>query len=291
MRKMTVKPPLDARLRDAYVSLPAAERRLADVALKRGFELQGFSATEMASQAGVSKATAARFFRRLGYADFAEFRQALRTQGEQYSPFARFGETDPQTNEQDHPLRAHLAADARRLAQWAQTVDSASAEKAVQMLAAARKVWVAGFRHSYVSAFYAQSLLAQVRPDVLGLNDPAGREADWLAAAGPKDVLLAVDFRRRSQRLPALLAGAAAVQLPLLLITDCPASRLDAQAAQVLRCDGLPQSDLFDSYAGAVSLINYLATAVARQRGARAQEQLQRIEQIHVALDDLAPIP
>ena len=59
----------------------------------------------------------------------------------------------------------------------------------------------------------------------------------------------------------------------------------------MLRCDGLPQSDLFDSYAGAVSLINYLATAVARQRGARAQEQLQRIEQIHVALDDLAPIP
>ena len=40
-------------------------RRLADVALKRGFELQGFSATEMASQAGVSKATAARFFRRI----------------------------------------------------------------------------------------------------------------------------------------------------------------------------------------------------------------------------------
>jgi DNA-binding MurR/RpiR family transcriptional regulator len=43
------------------------ERRLADVLLANGTAILDSSTTRLAARAGVSKATAARFFRRLGY--------------------------------------------------------------------------------------------------------------------------------------------------------------------------------------------------------------------------------
>ncbi|MNR67543.1 hypothetical protein D3C85_1916060 [compost metagenome] len=55
----------------------------------------------------------------------------------------------------------------------------------------------------------------------------------------------------------------------------------------VLRCarDAAPPP-LFDAYVCAISLVNFLATALAaRQRNAQAR--LARIEQLHAALGDL----
>ena len=48
-----------------------------------------YSATELAALAGVSKASTARFFKRLGFADFQAFRQHQRQGAPQPSPLYR----------------------------------------------------------------------------------------------------------------------------------------------------------------------------------------------------------
>ncbi|HEY0202489.1 MAG TPA: MurR/RpiR family transcriptional regulator, partial [Burkholderiaceae bacterium] len=70
---------LEARIRAQYGALSAADRKLADVLVARQKDVLSYSATELAGFAGVSKASAARFFRRLGYSDFTAFRQHMRT--------------------------------------------------------------------------------------------------------------------------------------------------------------------------------------------------------------------
>jgi DNA-binding MurR/RpiR family transcriptional regulator len=185
-------------------------------------------------------------------------------------------------------FQSHLQADASLLNAWAESIPEAQLEAAIAMLVRARKVWV-GYRHSHLTAFYAQSLLAQVRGEVGSLNDVAGREADLLASASEKDVLLAVDFRRRSTRLPRLLAAAQAVGAQTLVLTDAPVSALAMQAQVVLRCGASSPQGLFDSYVCAVSLVNFLASALAQQQRVPTQERLERIERLHVALDDLEP--
>ena len=64
----TADPSLTARIRDRYGDLSPMERRLADVILACPGELSGYSATELAGRAGVSKMTVSRLVRRLGYA-------------------------------------------------------------------------------------------------------------------------------------------------------------------------------------------------------------------------------
>lgn len=288
---MTLTPPtsnLEARIRHGYAQLSAAERKLADVVLARPRELLGYSATELAQLAGTSKSSAARFFRSLGYDGYDTFRQALR-QAQQPSPLARMGGTARRPEGVHAQFQAHLAADATRLQAWAEAVPTAQLEAALALLARSRKLWVVGYRHSHLTAFYAQSLLAQVRAEVHLLNDAAGREADLLACASDKDVVLAVDFRRRSQRLPQVLAAARSAGAQVLVVTDAPVSALAMQSTVVLRCGAAAQQGLFDSYACAVSLINFLGATLAQQLRHSTHERLSRIEHLHVALNDLDP--
>jgi DNA-binding MurR/RpiR family transcriptional regulator len=58
-------------------------------------------------------------------------------------------------------------------------------------------------------------------------------------------------------------------------------------ASVTLRCHSRAAS-LFDSYAPAVSLLNYLCSSVALKLGAEAEARLDHIERLHEALGDFA---
>jgi DNA-binding MurR/RpiR family transcriptional regulator len=62
--------PFFQRILEHYDAMPRGERRLADLLLEDGAKIRHDTATSLAAGAGVSKATAARFFKRLGYPSF-----------------------------------------------------------------------------------------------------------------------------------------------------------------------------------------------------------------------------
>lgn len=287
--------PLEARIQQVYADLSVAERNLADVVLVRQHDLRGYSATELATLAGTSKSSAARFFRRLGYAGFDEFRLQVRARSSAHSPLERLVQA-PARRQADAGLQAHARRDAQRLLDWSTDLPDDSVQAALDRLARARRVAVLGYRHSQVTALYASLLFDQVRPGVELLATGGGREAEALAGLDAKDLLFVVDFRRRSAQLARVLAAARAAGIPLVVLSDAaPGEWLAAvaQAEVVLRCarDSTPVAGaapppLFDAYVCAISLVNFLATALAaRQPNARAR--LVRIEQLHAALGDL----
>src|SRR5262249_60841200 len=77
---------LALRIQDRFEALTPAEQKLAALLLERPDEILSFSATELAALAGVSKATAARFFRNLGYADFNDVRLQAREERNRTGP-------------------------------------------------------------------------------------------------------------------------------------------------------------------------------------------------------------
>src|SRR5579872_3618928 len=70
---------LSQRILDAYDELTRRERRLADLLLEDADTLVLKSATDISEKAGVSKATTARFFRRLGYPSFKAAQKVARS--------------------------------------------------------------------------------------------------------------------------------------------------------------------------------------------------------------------
>ena len=69
---------IEQLIRSRYDDLSPSDRKLSDVIVAHQKDLAAYSATELAQLAGVSKASAARYFKRIGYQDFSEFRTAIR---------------------------------------------------------------------------------------------------------------------------------------------------------------------------------------------------------------------
>jgi DNA-binding MurR/RpiR family transcriptional regulator len=275
---------LRERIQVQYAALSLVDRKLADVVLAREKDLLAYSATELAALAGVSKASTARFFKRLGFADFQTFRQHQRNGTPQPSPLYRMAQQGTSAS----PLQHHLAQDVQQLQALADSVTDQGVQQAARLLAGARRVWVVGYRNGYMAASYARALLSQMRAEVHLLNEGAGEEAELLAEIQPHDVLLAMDFRRRTRRLSQVVGIAYDAGAALVLVSDARVSALAARAQALFICP--PQDEpIFDSYVSAISLINYLATATLAQLPKKARTRMAAIEQVHAQLADLEP--
>ncbi len=275
---------LRERIQAQYERFSLVERKLADAVLMREKELLAYSATEIAALAGVSKASTARFFRHLGFADFQAFRQHQRRTPVQPSPLGRL----TQHGARAAPWQEHVARETQRLHMLSEGLEAKQVQQAMRLLTEARRIWVVGYRNGYMVAHYAHALLSHLRGEVHLLNEAAAEDAERLADIGRGDVLLAMDFRRRTRRLGKVLEVAHSANAALVLITDARACALASRAQALFVCPP-PDDAIFDSYIGAISLINFLATAMLGHLPKKARARMASIERIHAQLKDLEP--
>lgn len=277
-------PLLEQRVAAAFGSLTASERRLSEVVLTLRDELSSYTASELAKRAGVSNATAARFFQRLGYASYTQMRRDLRDRRIEGSPLAGLTSADQR---HQRSFRDHVARDVQNLTRTAEALNLDDSRRAIDLLRRARVVWVVGFRNSMALASYARAVLITAKSDVRLLPMAGMTVAEDLASLHPRDVVLAFGFRRRPAILQDILAMAQGAGTPSVLITDLSAGTTAATAAVVLRCE-TDNGGPYDSYTAAMSLINYLC-GVEQSRSPAAAERMGRIEQLHDSLHSFAP--
>ncbi|HKB55442.1 MAG TPA: MurR/RpiR family transcriptional regulator [Ramlibacter sp.] len=283
----TAEPTIRESIMAAYAGLPPGERKLADTVLARLTNLASYSATELAGDAAVSKATAARFFRRIGFDSFAQARQRARTDAQRASPLSGFDGAGPRARGSD-ALSRHLATDLRNLSDSFQQVDKRMLDASVRLLAKAPRVHVAGLRNGHFIAAHAAYLLAQARESVAAIPHAALTLAENLVSLRRGDVLLVVDFRRRSALLPSIVAAAREAGARLVFLASPTQPPLSRAGDLVVHC--LTQgSSIFDSYVAALSTVNYLCAAVARELGTSSRRRLEAIENLHESLDDIRP--
>ena len=276
--------PLVRRIRETYETLPLGERKLAELILEMGGDLAAYSATELASRAGVSKATGARLVRRLGYADFHEMRQQARDSHHNGSPIAELSNTVGV----EGTLGRHLGHDIACLTRTVETIPEGHIEAAIDILVRAERLMVIGFRNSYPLAFYGRELLMQVRPRVNLLPASGQTVSEELSDLGPKDAILALGFRRRPPVLARILHIAKTAKARVVLLADPSLGYSVKSADVVLRCFSRG-AHMFDSYVVPLSLLNYLGAGVALSLGRPARERLRRIEALHDKFSDLDP--
>jgi DNA-binding MurR/RpiR family transcriptional regulator len=278
---------IGARISAVFSDLTESERRLAEVVLEAAADLSALTAGELAGRAEVSAATAARFFRRLGYESYADARRAARgarSWGSPLDEFDRRAETGP------GDLASHIAGDIENLTRLASQIAPDTLAGAVAGIAAARRVFVVGYRNSAALAGYMRGLLAHLKDDVRLLPLAGQTLAEDLAGLSATDIMIVFGFRRRPAVLRDILGWARAAGTPSVLITDATAARTAHLATIVLRCPNKGPS-FFDSYVAPMSLSNHIAAAVAASLGSAATIRLRQIEDLHRRIDPLVASP
>jgi DNA-binding MurR/RpiR family transcriptional regulator len=265
---------IDERIAERHDALTPQERRAAATLLEHLDDLATYRAAELADLAGVSRATMSRLFRSLGFGDFDEVREHLRS-------LRSAGE----------PRRVDGAPNAEALA----AIEQAAILRAIEhpripevagLVALARRVLVIGWRNSYPVALHLREQLVQARPDVTVGPVPGQTTGEELAGLGAEDVVIAIGFRRRTKCFGEFLTEAGATGATVILVGD-PTAVAHASAASIwLECP-LQHSLAFDSYAAPMALMSVLADAVLGACGRPGSRRVRSITETYERLGEV----
>ena len=256
--------------------MPRGERRLADLLLEDIGVVRHFTAGDLAARAGISKATAARLFRRLGYAGYREAQREVRESGRVSGSAPALaplegGEMSP---------GAYLDAEVKHLVRTFETLPAEGVSEAVRLLCHAQKLWVVGFGEDYPLALYARALLIRVFPDIRMIPLSGFPVPEEFASINAADTVLAFGVGRRSAMLRNVIGSSTRAGARVVLFTNAMAAG-DKRGADVIlrgRCDG---PTMFGSMTATVSLVTHVCARVASRVGEPAMQRLAHIESIH----------
>jgi DNA-binding MurR/RpiR family transcriptional regulator len=275
---------LALRIQERFESLTASERKLASLLLDRPDEILTFSATELATLVGVSKATAARFFRNLGYADFNDVRLQAREERNRTGPVHQVP-MPVEAPEGAATVPVHLQVEMANLARTFEELRSDTLSGVAERLATAQRLWVVGLGPEAGLARHARILLARVRPAVHLVSENTGSWAEELASTGPSDALLVVALRPWPKLMSGILDFARTTRLSTFVITDpTNAARARRHGATPLICHiSTPGPEA--SHTTVLSMLHLIANALAARLGVVALRRRDLISDLREELD------
>src|SRR5690606_6080812 len=239
------------------------------------------SMRKIAEQAGVQPATLLRLAKSLGYAGWPElkavFVQAMQQSPKRYADRAR--ELMRGKQPRNAVARAVTAqADNIRLNE---TTNAQALPRAVQLLARARQVHVAGFRASHAPAFLFQYQYRLFRPSVTLLRGDAGTLEMELRALGKGDMVVIVGFAPYSNEALRVAQAARAAGCRILAICDSAVAPIALQADCVLLF-ATDTPSFFPSSAAASALVELLIEQLLAKAGKQAVSRIEAAEnQLH----------
>jgi DNA-binding MurR/RpiR family transcriptional regulator len=273
---------LDTRLRECYSELSPQEQRVASFIMDHFDDLVSYNSAELARLSGVSKATVSRLFKRLGYDRFKEMRDELRTLRQSGMPL-----TDNRDAVQGNTLLArHYKQEMANLTQWVNTLDAGQFADIVQALGKAQRVYILGLRNSAPVALHLRQQLMQSRGQVYVMPQPGQTLAEELVDITPADLVVVVAFRRRPRVIRPVLEALQKQGVPVVAISEPQAAGMTTLARWHL---GVPLDSVsaFDSYSGAMSLVNLLANALLHNALTEGRQRIHQIASLYTELDEL----
>lgn len=241
------------------------------------------SMRQVAAQAGVQPATLVRLAQSLGYEGWnalkSVFAQSLRQVPHRYTEQAR--KVIRSKNPRD-VLGKAVATQARNIT-LLEEMNADRLASAVNLLSAAKRVYIAGFRASFGPAFLFQYLYRLFRPSVSMLRGDAGSLDMELRAINKGDVVAIIGFAPYSRESMRVAQAARQSGARILAICDSIVAPIALDADCVLAFPTETPS-FFPSSSAAVALLEILTEQLLAKAGKQAVNDIARTEdQLHQA--------
>lgn len=269
-----------ARIEQSYGHLAETVRRVADVVLHRPADIVGLSISEVARLAEVSDTTVLRFARGLGYSGYRQFALALAATVVGSSPEPPLDVDIQDADDIATITRKVYTAEADALAKAWQTIDVPSEQRAVDVLARARRVHLYAVGGSGLLAMEAVYRFTRVGLDCTAVYDPIQIAIHASRLTG-EDVVIGFSQSGRTRDTVEGLRIARAAGATTICVTARPRSpitRVSDIVLMLLELQTAYRGAYLDSKIAELTLIDVLATCLARRlpdMGSASQEALE----------------
>ncbi len=264
------------RLQGAYSGLRAAEQRVADFILKHPDELIYLTVTELAERTNTSESTVVRLCQKIGYKGYQEFKIVLARDLVEPAT-AIYAAIEPGDDLATVKSKV-FQANAQALRDTIEVLDDDELQRAVDALAAARRVEIYGVGGSAPLALDAYHKLLK-----LGLHATALSDGDLMAMSSSllatDDVALGISHTGASRDVTDALGRARSHGATTICITHRPSSPI-TKVSDVVLVTAAQQtafrSDASSSRIAQLAVIDTLYVGVAHVNHERSLAMIER---------------
>lgn len=266
------------RIEAIYPELSKALRTFADYVLKCPFKVAGLSINDTVEITGVSVASANRFARALGFEGYAEFRaELLRGMMPVLEPVEKLRRKLSEESSTLDVVAASLVEDISNLQASLGSLDSGRVEQAVDMIIAARRIFIVAFDNAAGLAIILAHRLSSLGCDARVVESGAGTlsSARHISQLNENDLVISIAFPRYLRDTVSMTRLACQQAIPVLVITDSQTSPL-AKLGTVSIYAHAKRSFASTSDAAILAMLEALAAGVANHKpgAAAAAERL-----------------
>jgi DNA-binding MurR/RpiR family transcriptional regulator len=264
-------PPVDlAALHDRLAALtgqlPRRLQQCADHLAAHPDTIALSTVAEVANAAGVPPSAFMRFCQVLGFSGYAELQRLYRTALAVRPPDYATRLQNLKAGGADRPaalVAEFVEAGRQSMERLARDLDETKLDHAVTLLSGAQVLHLAGFRRSFPVASYLAYVFDKLGVATVLHDGVAG--LGQRSALRPGDALLAITFAPYAEETLALAQDARALGLPVVILSDPPATRLAPLADAVLTVAEV-DFGAFRSLSAVIALALGLAVAIAARR-------------------------
>jgi DNA-binding MurR/RpiR family transcriptional regulator len=257
----------------------SSERAVAEYLRELGPRAAAMSAREVASATGTSDATVVRTARSLGFDGFRELKRFLAGQSDEAPLNKRLRASLSGAPDPDDELHAVCDRQRGALETLIRQIPKSQFHAANRIIDAAERVWWSGVGPSAFLAEYGAFLFRRLGKPSGALTHSGFENADELLSLKQGDVVVVLAYGRLHRHVRVLFDRAAEEGIEVVLITDSLAVRDDWPVA-VRLASGRGPSGMFSSHGTTILVIEALALAVAAAHPDRAQESVDRLNQL-----------
>ncbi|BCB84536.1 MurR/RpiR family transcriptional regulator [Phytohabitans suffuscus] len=278
---------LPERVRLKHDLLSESQRKVARFCLAHPDEAGELTALRIADRIRVSESTVVRFAIRLGYRGFPDMQADLR------SSLALRAHATPSTvvgrnGDGGQRVARSLAADVESLRDSVEALSLDRVCRVADLLYAANRIVVVGFRTSFSVAHLAAFHLKRVHPAVALLDDLGGEFDDDLDQLREDDAVLAISFPRYDGRTLKAIDAAARLSVPVVVITDSVLSPVGDMPHAIFV--GHHGQSFFNSTVAATAVVNAIVVRLVERRSQEDPSfEHGLVERFHAELGGLRP--
>lgn len=238
------------------------------------------TAAVLGKNAGVSESTVVRFATELGYEGYPRFQQAMASYVSTRLNLSKRLELATDNMNPDEAVDFVMGNDMENIKNAWENLNRKSLNEAVDVMLAARKIYVVGIRGCSALAgllvFYLNLITDNA---VLVQGNGATELLEQMYRVGNKDVVIGISFPRYSMRTLKALEFANDRNARIITITDSKHSPLNLYSS----CNLLAPSNMasvVDSFAAPISLINVLVVSLCMRSKEQVLTNVKTLEQV-----------
>jgi DNA-binding MurR/RpiR family transcriptional regulator len=273
-------------LRRRYDRLTQSQKRIAEYIVDHPDRVAFSTVDQMAGQLGVNPSTIVRFTYRLGLKGFPDLQERTRqlVRGQLSAASEIVNENSVLVHLEGTAFGTSLGQDLQNLRRTISALKVEDLQRASDMIAAARRVFVVGSFNAYSVAFFLGLALDRIRGNVTVWSGDMTLQASQLVDLGPEDCLIAftsAPYAVSTQKVAQLAREAKA---KVIAVTDTPISAV-GQIADVILAAASTGAGLQNSFLAAMAVANALLNGVAAANSTLTLERYGRLAKVLGRLD------